>query len=248
MKPFTVLPIVLTAAIASSCQPSATQSLAGQSYQETDADSQFYNRIGVEFIDDSEFVLKLFDQELIELPGQYTVESGSITARLDNPEFATADVQMQRQGNALDVSIDDLEVSLESVDELALTDQPFEGSSPEGQADARTYISSINRGQQIFFLENDRFATAIVDLGLDVPTETEQYDIDIQSGDGLSVSLATPKAGELNSYLGVVITNESTTQSVLCELTSEEAPVPELSSIVDQVDPRSLTCPLGNEI
>ncbi|MGD1859563.1 MAG: type IV pilin-like G/H family protein [Leptolyngbyaceae cyanobacterium] len=253
MRPFAPLSVALTVAIASGCTAGDTQSLAGRSYQVTDESSDFRDRIGIEFVDDSQFVLKIADQELVKFSGQYTVtgaQSETIEIQIDDPDLAAMSsfVQMERQGSAIDLAIDELAVTLEPVDELLLTDEPFDNSANESQANAKTYINSINRGQQIYFLENQQFATAMDDLGLGIPTETEQYVLQMQSRRDLTVSLATAKAAAMNSYLGVAIADETTTKSILCELPSDAEPVPELSSIFDTAASRALKCPLGNEM
>lgn len=43
------------------------------------------------------------------------------------------------------------------------------------QSEAKTYVGSMNRGQQAYFLENSDFTTDINELGIGIKTETELY-------------------------------------------------------------------------
>ena len=41
--------------------------------------------------------------------------------------------------------------------------------------ESRTYVSTMNRGQQVYFLENNRFGSTIVSLGLGISERTKCY-------------------------------------------------------------------------
>ena len=101
MRPFAPLSVALTVAIASGCTAGDTQSLAGRSYQVTDESSDFRDRIGIEFVDDSQFVLKIADQELVKFSGQYTVtgaQSETIEIQIDDPDLAAMRSEERRVG------------------------------------------------------------------------------------------------------------------------------------------------------
>ena len=95
------------------------------------------------------------------------------------------------------------------------------------QAEAKVYINSMNRGQQAYFLENDKFSSSISELGLGINPETENYSYAVgASGPGMqarAISTATSKKDGLKSYVGGVFlsrvpqTNESTTLGIVCE-------------------------------
>ncbi|NER95446.1 MAG: general secretion pathway protein GspH [Symploca sp. SIO1B1] len=44
-----------------------------------------------------------------------------------------------------------------------------------GQSEGRNYVGAMNRGQQAYFLEQDKFSDAIPALGLGIKTETQNY-------------------------------------------------------------------------
>jgi prepilin-type N-terminal cleavage/methylation domain-containing protein len=98
------------------------------------------------------------------------------------------------------------------------------------QSEAKTIIGSMNRAQQTYYLENNRFANAddFGGLGLGVRKETENYTYTIKGG-GRGEKVVTNQAqlldptAALKAYIGGVVigtiedTNEATTLAVLCE-------------------------------
>ncbi|MEM7554959.1 MAG: type IV pilin-like G/H family protein [Cyanobacteria bacterium P01_A01_bin.84] len=98
------------------------------------------------------------------------------------------------------------------------------------QSEAKTITGSMNRAQQTYYLENNKFADkdTFGELGLGVKTQSENYDYKI-SGGGANKTLVTNQAqlrntgGPLKAYVGGVVigtitqTSEATTLAVLCE-------------------------------
>ncbi|EGJ28949.1 MULTISPECIES: type IV pilin-like G/H family protein [Moorena] len=105
------------------------------------------------------------------------------------------------------------------------------------QSEARTYVGSMNRSQQAYYLENDEFVTDETnfgELGLGVATQTKNYIYGVQDGGTPKASVSNygdpaTGAGEtdtdssLKAYQGVTAlgeiaeTSEATTLAVLCE-------------------------------
>ncbi len=100
------------------------------------------------------------------------------------------------------------------------------------QSEAKTYVGSMNRAQQAYFLEKNVFVIAITDagqLGLGVKTETQNYTYDLAAKDSGTfkgaANLAKVKTdgAPLKAYAGVTVvgkvtaTSEATTLAVLCE-------------------------------
>jgi type II secretion system protein G len=106
------------------------------------------------------------------------------------------------------------------------------------QAEAKSYVGSMNRAQQAFYLESNYFTAkdGFGDLGLGIATETTNYKYDILDGTteapadpatpGASSNVtnqALPKGAALKAYIGgvnvgqVENTSEATTLAVLCE-------------------------------
>jgi len=107
------------------------------------------------------------------------------------------------------------------------------------QSEAKTYVGSMNRGHQAFYLENDEFSSEIGDLGLGIKTQTSNYKYFIDEPNAApagvtSKAQAIDKDGNANAqasiraYVGgvnvatVQETSEATTLAVLCE--AEKAP------------------------
>jgi type IV pilus assembly protein PilA len=111
------------------------------------------------------------------------------------------------------------------------------------QSEAKTYVGSMNRQQQAYYLENNTFAqnADFGKLGLGVATQTTNYIYKISSTS--TASSATNQAqtvlatAPLKSYIGGAVvatigaTSEATTLAVLCE--GEKARVSGGSDIVD---------------
>ncbi|MEL6553866.1 MAG: type IV pilin-like G/H family protein [Cyanobacteria bacterium J06621_11] len=114
------------------------------------------------------------------------------------------------------------------------------------QSEARTYVGSINRAQQAYYMENGSMATdeRVAQLGLGIRTQTENYEYSIVDGyevnDNVeaSVALASPRVGTLKLYAGGVktaiigtdddaatvdVNRESTTLTALCEFLLPES-------------------------
>lgn len=99
------------------------------------------------------------------------------------------------------------------------------------QSEAKTYVGSMNRGQQAYYTENSAFAPAITDLGIGVSSSTANYVYATTTGvaEGVSrghalssSSLAANVTGLRNyggrTYLTAVGPNsELTTVAFLCE-------------------------------
>jgi type IV pilus assembly protein PilA len=96
------------------------------------------------------------------------------------------------------------------------------------QSEAKTYVGSMNRAQQAYYLEKDEFSNNIGPLGLGISTETQYYKYVINGG-GVGSSTVTNQAqiktsaSALKAYIGGVkigtqaATSEATTLAVLCE-------------------------------
>lgn len=103
------------------------------------------------------------------------------------------------------------------------------------QSEAKTYIGSMNRTQQAYYLEKDTFAgqDKFGDLGLGIKTTTGTYNYTIApavttAGLTAVTGLANPilTTAAVKTYAGgvqigqVIATSEATTLAVLCESTS----------------------------
>ena len=92
------------------------------------------------------------------------------------------------------------------------------------QSEAKTYVGSMNRAQQAYYLEKNAFAADITTLGLGVSSSTTNYKYSISAATASVGNLATPTTGgPLRAYSGGVglVTptgaSETTTLAILCE-------------------------------
>jgi prepilin-type N-terminal cleavage/methylation domain-containing protein len=99
------------------------------------------------------------------------------------------------------------------------------------QTEGKTYVSSMNRAQQTYYLENGAFASNddFDKLGLGIATTTTNYNYAIVLATGTTTGVtnqARPKTNGVKAYIGGVklgnvnATNEGTTVAVLCEAKS----------------------------
>ncbi|ARV58263.1 general secretion pathway protein GspH [Nostocales cyanobacterium HT-58-2] len=95
------------------------------------------------------------------------------------------------------------------------------------QSEAKTYVGSMNRAQQAYYLENNSFAknADFGKLGLGVATQTENYKYNIADGTSGVNNQAQPikDKAPVKAYVGGVMigtvsaTSEATTLAILCE-------------------------------
>jgi type IV pilus assembly protein PilA len=106
-------------------------------------------------------------------------------------------------------------------------------SNKAKQGEAKTYVSSINKGQQAYYTEKGTFVTANANfnnLGLGIPTTTTNYDYAItgsfsatSSTANAAIGKATAKNAALKAYAGrvniasIAATSETSSYSVNCE-------------------------------
>ncbi|MBD2114070.1 MULTISPECIES: type IV pilin-like G/H family protein [Cyanophyceae] len=94
------------------------------------------------------------------------------------------------------------------------------------QSEAKTYVGSMNRGQQAYRLENPTFAPGFVELAIGIPSATTYYNYTIgASGPFGATAFADRVDTALKSYVGAAqlnsgsATTEATTIAIICEST-----------------------------
>ncbi|NER00141.1 MAG: prepilin-type N-terminal cleavage/methylation domain-containing protein [Cyanothece sp. SIO2G6] len=95
------------------------------------------------------------------------------------------------------------------------------------EAEARMYVASVNKGQQVYYLEYSRFSSSMNSLGVGIPSVTKHYRYQTQEGNdaGSGGLVALTEASQLNVELrpfsGQVWTgvggNDALTTSIFCE-------------------------------
>jgi prepilin-type N-terminal cleavage/methylation domain-containing protein len=115
------------------------------------------------------------------------------------------------------------------------------------QSEAQSYLGSVLRTQQTYRLEHGEFATAVNQLQVRIPDETENYSYTIDGEDNEGTAEANPKDTKLKGYHGMVKIvdpgTENVAKIVICESDSPGA-VPTAS--ID--DSGTATCANGNAL
>lgn len=122
------------------------------------------------------------------------------------------------------------------------------------ESEGKEAINSLSVAQQAFYLENDKFATAISDLGVEIEPESENYRYQIvpQNTKVPSATItAQAKKPELRSYTGAVfvikIDGETKFLTGICETIEPSTklpgvPIPPTNSQADE----TFQCPAGS--
>jgi len=97
------------------------------------------------------------------------------------------------------------------------------------QSEAKTYVSTLNKGQQAYFTQKGEFGTNIDILGVGVPEETTEYKYKTNRGTGSAISdnyatsTGTSKSIALRGYHGMVglfqvsTTSDVNQLAIICE-------------------------------
>ncbi|MBE9029795.1 type IV pilin-like G/H family protein [filamentous cyanobacterium LEGE 11480] len=116
--------------------------------------------------------------------------------------------------------------------------------------EAKTYIGSLNRAQQVAYLENQVFAPSLQALKMAVPPETTTYRYQVVAqADAVPgvINLATAKRPELPSFVGLVYVTDDqsgseTTVTKLCLATTEIKSMPVLPPVPSRIG-APIVCP-----
>jgi len=107
------------------------------------------------------------------------------------------------------------------------------------QSEAKTYVGSLIRAQQAYFVEHNKFTDSITELGLGIASETENYSYSIETQGSVAVAKAGARRGDLKSYTGTVFvlkpegSNEFTTVGVRCESKDKTKTAPDAAELID---------------
>ncbi|MEI6445989.1 MAG: type IV pilin-like G/H family protein [Nostocales cyanobacterium ELA583] len=91
------------------------------------------------------------------------------------------------------------------------------------QSEAKTYVGSMNRGQQAYMTENDLFTSSIDEMGIGIASTTANYSYAAQSTNTGATAYATNSSSStagkgLKNYGGVVYLKQVGTNSELTSL------------------------------
>jgi type IV pilus assembly protein PilA len=129
------------------------------------------------------------------------------------------------------------------------------------ESEAKTYVGSMNRGQQAYYLENGEFSspgsTSIGTLGLGIESQTRNYIYDIAGGLKTQkvTNQAKPQQDAIKAFVGgvalgtITATSEATTLAVLCQAKFAKglADGEDGAQTVDATKPATTSCPLAGK-
>jgi Type IV pilin-like G and H, putative len=122
----------------------------------------------------------------------------------------------------------------------------------ELQTEGKQYTGLMIRGQLAYFLEKDKFATTISELGLEIKPETENYRYQIspqRDSSNRVMMTATAKRPELKSYTGAIFVvrnnKEPLTIFGICE-TEKPSSTPPAMPKAPSNDQTKIQCPAGS--
>ncbi|MDJ0616489.1 MAG: type IV pilin-like G/H family protein [Calothrix sp. MO_192.B10] len=119
------------------------------------------------------------------------------------------------------------------------------------QSEAKTYVGSMNRGQQAYYTENDEFGPTVGDLGIGISTSTQNYSYSASANNqGTSVSsyalgYSTAKVAGLKNYVGSVYLEEVGTRSEVTSLAFLCESIAAGRNAADDYGSRSTQCATG---
>ena len=194
-----------------------------QALEPEETDDEENEEVEIDFIE--------IEEEEEEEETATNVINDSFTSAAETEKFNNS--QTQSSGEATNQSIDIIN-QLNS----SMTQGQFEA------AEAIAIISTIHKQQQIFYLENRRFADKFNSLGLNLipQTKNENYQYQIAIADTQkTIITATPKKEGLKSYSGAVLVDNDRIAEKICQSDRPTRSYPYLP----QVRGNNIQCPGG---
>jgi type II secretory pathway pseudopilin PulG len=116
------------------------------------------------------------------------------------------------------------------------------------ESEAKQYCGAMNRGQQAYFLEKNKFTTKVSDLGIGIRTRTANYTYSIQGDEKAVAHNCLSRKSNIRSFIGVVtageMNGEVTTSAILCRADSPGVGTPQ-DPVVVRSNPPEGKCPSG---
>jgi len=121
------------------------------------------------------------------------------------------------------------------------------------QSEGRTIVGSMNRAQQAYFLERERFASTLKELQIGVPDNTERYQYRVfsypQRNRAVMVA-GIPKNKGFKTYIGLISVGganpkERLTFATICESEVAKPLLPQLPPMPTGQEKQAMACPEG---
>jgi hypothetical protein len=133
--------------------------------------------------------------------------------------------------------------------------EPERQVSTQPAVEGKQILNAMNRVQQAYYLENNKFATTIEQLAIDIKPETENYQYRILPQDKLTSSVmmtATAKSPESKSYTSAVfvtkVNKENLTIAGICETNNPSKIPPLMLKFIPSKEGGQIECPAGSSL
>lgn len=224
--------LVFCLAVLSAC--SQPKSLSGK--------YQLENRqMGIEFLPDNNAILR--GGEMNDIAIKYEILQGSdglnlkiIGGPLDSQVF-----ELEQNRNSIILTMKGEANTFLKVDEFSLETPQLRAK----QSEAMTYVGSMNRAQQAFYLEKSDFASSLAELEFGMLAETPNYSYRVErvSSDAV-MNVAVAKDPDAKSYIGLVYRATETTKTRICETSQPLNSLPAFPPIPSNAS-QDIQCPSG---
>jgi type IV pilus assembly protein PilA len=119
-------------------------------------------------------------------------------------------------------------------------------ASKAKQSEAAQYVGAITRSEQAYFLENNKFAGTLAELGNPPGAKSIDYIYELQPIPGPRPAVliqATPRKPVLKGFIGIVTTNKAGTEALICQSQKPSITLP--TPTIPSKPENPLACPAG---
>lgn len=124
-----------------------------------------------------------------------------------------------------------------------LTPSPLPPIDLAGELEAKSFINSVNKSQQIFYLQHGKFASSFEELAIPLQSQPESYEYQIVSANQQQALVtAQAKKPDLRSYTGAVFVTGESTIDQICQTNQPSKTPPSQPEVVEN----TIQCPAGS--
>lgn len=126
-----------------------------------------------------------------------------------------------------------------------LTPSPLPPIDLAGELEATSFINSVNKSQQIFYLQHGKFATNFEELAISSQSQPESYEYQIiAANQQQGIVTAQAKKPDLKSYMGVVFVIEKSAVDKICQTNQPSQIPPSQPEVIED----QIQCPAGSSV
>ncbi|MEQ9550101.1 MAG: type IV pilin-like G/H family protein [Coleofasciculus sp. G3-WIS-01] len=124
-----------------------------------------------------------------------------------------------------------------------LTPSPLPPIDLAGELEAKSFINSVNKSQQIFYLQHEQFASSLEELAIPLQSQPESYEYQIVSANQQQALVtAQAKKPDLKSYTGAVFVIGESAIDQICQTNQPSQTPPPQPEVVEN----TIQCPAGS--